>query len=217
MDEGDDAWRDLAALSDLAGKDGADGREVELQVAEGYIQWRYQDGSWTNLFPLSALQGVDGKDGNDGITPQLRINPDTNEWEVSYDKGTKWVSLGVSATGRDGQDGQDGREVELRNNGTYIQWRYVGEDDNAWRNLAALSDLVGPAGQAGADGQDGKNGVDGQNGKDGADGKDGTEMCIRDSPGSFLQLVSVPFHQIQCSHFHPPCQGKNRFQRRKAK
>ena len=118
---------------------------------------------------------MDGKDGNDGITPQLRINPDTNEWEVSYDKGTKWVSLGVSATGRDGQDGQDGREVELRNNGTYIQWRYVGEDDNAWRNLAALSDLVGPAGQAGADGQDGKNGVDGQNGKDGADGKDGTD------------------------------------------
>ncbi len=30
---------------------------------------------------------------------------------------------------------------------TYIQWRYVGEDDDAWRNLAALSDLVGPAGR----------------------------------------------------------------------
>ena len=56
-------------------------------------------------------------------------------------KGANWVSLQVSATG------QDGREVELRNNGTYIQWRYVGEDDNAWRNLAALSDLVGPAGR----------------------------------------------------------------------
>ncbi len=34
VDGGDDAWRNLAALSDLAGKDGADGREVELQVAE---------------------------------------------------------------------------------------------------------------------------------------------------------------------------------------
>lgn len=154
VDEGDDAWRDLAALSDLAGKDGADGREVKLQVAEGYIQWSYAGSdNWTNLFPLSALEGVDGKDG---ITPQLRINPDTNEWEVSYDKGANWVSLQVSATG------QDGREVELRNNGTYIQWRYVGEDDNAWRNLAALSDLVGPAGQAGADGQDGQDGADGR-------------------------------------------------------
>ena len=70
--------------------------------------------------------------------PPASHNPDTNEWEVSYDKGANWVSLQVSATG------QDGREVELRNNGTYIQWRYVGEDDNAWRNLAALSDLVGP-------------------------------------------------------------------------
>lgn len=33
----------------------------------------------------------------------------------------------------------NGREVELRSNGTYIQWRYVGEQN--WTNLVALADL----------------------------------------------------------------------------
>lgn len=41
-DEPDTAWRDLVALDAITGgdgADGADGREVELQVANGYIQW----------------------------------------------------------------------------------------------------------------------------------------------------------------------------------
>ena len=115
--EGDDAWRNLAALSDLVGpagqdgadgqdgqdgadgqdgQDGADGREVELQVSNGYIQWRYEGGTWSNLVDLSTLTGAagqdkprvvrmarmvrDGADGQDGegrVTPSFRINPDT--------------------------------------------------------------------------------------------------------------------------------------------
>lgn len=54
--------------------------------------------------------------------------------------------------GTPGADGEDGREVELQNNGTHIQWRYVG--DPTWTNLVALSTLVGPAGDDGADGRD---------------------------------------------------------------
>lgn len=49
--------------------------------------------------------------------------------------------------------GADGREVELRNDGEYIQWRYVGEED--WINLVAIEDLKG------ADGAQGKSGADG--------------------------------------------------------
>ena len=47
-------------------------------------------------------------EGKDGVTPQLRINPDTNFWEVSYDEGATWVSMEVKATGADGKDGVDG-------------------------------------------------------------------------------------------------------------
>ena len=38
-----------------------------------------------------------------------------------------------------------GREVELRNNGTAIQWRYT--DSNEWTDLVSLEDLRGPAGE----------------------------------------------------------------------
>ena len=53
-----------------------------------------------------------------------------------------------------GQGGEDGREVELRTNDTHIQWRYVGEDDNAWRDLVALDAITGGDGADGADGRE---------------------------------------------------------------
>ena len=81
---------------------------------------------------------------------------------------------------------------EVRNNGTAIQWKYSDETD--WRDLVALTELTGAAGENGKDGAngtngkdgingtdgkngingtDGKNGIDGKNGKDGTNGKDG--------------------------------------------
>ncbi len=60
---------------------------------------------------------------------------------------------------------------EVRNSGTAIQWRYPAEEE--WRDLVALTELRGAAGENGKDGADGKNGVDGKNGLDGKDGTDG--------------------------------------------
>ena len=40
-----------------------------------------------------------------------------------------------------GTPGKDGREIEIQNNGTAIQWRYVGDLD--WTDLVQLSDLKG--------------------------------------------------------------------------
>lgn len=54
----------------------------------------------------------------------------------------------AGAPGVDGVRGYDGREIEVQNNGTHIQWRFVGTE--TWTNLVALADL------AGADGLDGK-------------------------------------------------------------
>lgn len=88
-------------------------------------------------------------EGKDGVTPQLRINPDTNFWEVSYDEGATWVSMEVKATGADGKDGVDGTN---------------GKDG-----------ADGKDGIDGKDGVNGKDGINGTNGKDGADGKDGKD------------------------------------------
>ena len=94
-------------------------------------------------------------DGADGVTPQLRINPTTNYWEVSYDEGATWVSMEVKATGADGKDGADGVDG-------------VDGKDGA----AGVNGADGVDGINGADGKDGVDGVDGVDGKDGKDGKD---------------------------------------------
>ena len=62
---------------------------------------------------------------------------------------------------------------EVRNNGTAIQWRYPAKEE--WRDLVALTELRGVAGENGKDGADGKNGVDGRNGTNGKDGINGTD------------------------------------------
>lgn len=53
----------------------------------------------------------------------------------------------VISLGGEGGTGTNGREVVLRNNGSYIQWQYVG--DTAWKDLILLTALVGPKGDKG--------------------------------------------------------------------
>jgi hypothetical protein len=65
----------------------------------------------------------------------------------------------------EGGDGVDGKTPELRNNGTYIQWRYVG--DVAWIDLVALSTITGPQGIQGVQGTQGIQGVQGTAGTNG--------------------------------------------------
>lgn len=52
--------------------------------------------------------------------------------------------------GGGGTPGKDGREIEIQNNGTAIQWRYVGDSD--WTDLVQLSEITGPKGDPGEDG-----------------------------------------------------------------
>ena len=77
-------------------------------------------------------------------TPRLRINAESNEWEVSYDEGQTWTSLGVKATGEKGDKGDKGDPGD-----------------------------AGTPGQNGKDGTNGVNGASGADGKNGKDGKDG--------------------------------------------
>ena len=195
-DEGEEAWRNLASFDDLTGDkgqdgaDGQDGREVELQAADGYIQWRYTGGTWSNLIALSILQGAngadgadgeDGKDGKDGITPQLRINADTNMWEVSYDNGATWTSLNVNATGVDGQDGADGRD------GVDGLTPYIGGNGNWW--IGDTDTGIKAAGTDGADGRDGADGKDGADGQDGANGVGIADIRINEN-GELIVILT---------------------------
>lgn len=73
----DGNWADLVLLSDLVGptgpqgsqgSQGVAGKEVQMQVSGGYIQWKYDsDVSWTNLILVSSLVGPTGPQGSQGV------------------------------------------------------------------------------------------------------------------------------------------------------
>ena len=72
---------------------------------------------------------------------------------------------------------------EVRNNGTAVQWKYRDETD--WRDLVALTELRGVAGENGKNGTDGQNGIDG---KDGANGENGTDGKNGINSGDFCHI-----------------------------
>lgn len=72
-----------------------DGERVRANGHDGQNGQNGQDGE----------DGQDGQDGQDAVAPQVRINEDTKEWEISTDGGVTWVSTGVIAEGQDGENG----------------------------------------------------------------------------------------------------------------
>lgn len=98
------------------GKDGNDAPTPEISVKEGpdgNLYWTI-NGTFiiTSDGKMIRANGKDGKDGQDGkaIAPQVRINPTTLMWEISYDGGNNWMSTGVYAKGKDGTNGTDGKD-----------------------------------------------------------------------------------------------------------
>ena len=137
----------------------------------------FNDGS---TFDFTITNGEKGENGKDSLAPKIKINETTNEWEVSYDDGNTWESLGVVATGEDGKDGTDGKNgtnitirgengitPKLRINDTTNEWEVSYDNEKTWTSLGVVA--------TGKDGTDGKDGVDGI---DGVDGQDYTSMNI---------------------------------------
>jgi hypothetical protein len=82
-------------------------------------QWNNTDGTTRKGTALLKYEGTSNSyysftlislvsDGVAGVTPKLRVNSETNYWEVSYDNGVTWESTDTKATGEDGKDGEGG-------------------------------------------------------------------------------------------------------------
>ncbi len=101
--------------------------EAQGQTPLSYEEW------------LASIKGEKGDKGDKGDKvdmPKLQINPITNEWEVSYDNGKMWSSLGVQATG-------DGTQVQSK-----LQFqRIAGKDEYRVVGLGmeTETDIVIPA------------------------------------------------------------------------
>lgn len=78
------------------------------------------------------------------------------------DTGAQGVQGLTGATGSQGPQGlpgikgDQGEEIEIQNNGTYIQWKYI--SDTGWTNLASIESLRGLQGVQGVQGVKGDQG-----------------------------------------------------------
>lgn len=93
------------------GEKGEDGTTPVISVkqdSDGKHYWTV-NGEWLldngNKMPVT---GEKGDKGADSIAPQVRINKDTNLWEISTDGGKTWTSTGIKATGDKGNTGAQG-------------------------------------------------------------------------------------------------------------
>ncbi|WP_305134634.1 leucine-rich repeat protein [Paramuribaculum intestinale] len=96
------------------GEKGEDGTTPVISVkpdTDGKYYWTV-NGEWLldngNKMPVTGEKGDKGDKGDKA--PQVRINTDTNEWEISTDGGTTWASTGVKATGNKGNTGAQGEK-----------------------------------------------------------------------------------------------------------
>lgn len=134
---------------------------------------------------LTLSLGLTGCGSAKATTPRLRINPENNYWEVSYDDGSTWESMNVAATGVAGKDGKDGVNGKDGTNG--------------------INGANGKNGVDGINGADGKNGTDGINGTNGTNGltptigEDGYwyigDVCTNIYAGS-SKIITVTFKEL---------------------
>ena len=97
-----------------------------------------KDGNW---WIGTTDTGVKAQ-GEDAIAPQVRINADSNEWEISTDGGVTWASTGVKATGEKGEDGDKGDKGDavFAENGV----DYTSDPDNVIFTLVDGTQLIVP-------------------------------------------------------------------------
>ena len=85
------------------GKDGVNAPQISIKKDTDGIYYWTLGGEWLTDPETGAkikAQGQDGKDGAAAIAPQVRINPESKEWEISTDGGLHWISTGVVAEGQ---------------------------------------------------------------------------------------------------------------------
>ena len=83
------------------GIDGASTPEISVRKADDGLYYWTIGGEW--LIADGEKVCVTAVDGSDAVTPQVRIDPATREWEISTDGGVAWISTGISAKGEKGE------------------------------------------------------------------------------------------------------------------
>ena len=157
------------------GKDGINAKNIEVQRAESYIQWRYEGDEWQNLVAIADIEGPAGQNGTDGAngkTPEFRVSENILQWryvddeiwlnlyDLSVLKGLDGKDGADGINGKDGADGKDGTNGQNGSDGKDGKTPFIGENGNWW-----IGEIDTGIKAAGTDGKDGINGIDGTDGK----------------------------------------------------
>lgn len=210
---------------DLAnGGVGTNGREVELQVGSGYIQWRYKgEDEWKNLIAIADLKGekgdqglpgADGRDGNDGENgkslefewrgTELGIKrEDSKEFQYTNLKGEKGEKGDTGEKGKDGIVGKDGKSLEFNWDDTSLGIRVQGDSDYKYVNLKGQQGEQGTKGDKGETGQKGDKGDQGLQGEKGQDGRDGITPNIKIGNVTSVESSETPSVTIRGDQENP--------------
>lgn len=145
------SWTDLVALSDLIGPQGIQGnqgiqgiqgnqgtagKEVQIQVSGGYIQWKYDsDVSWTNLILVSTLKGDTGDNGIDGASSFTYIayaSDDTGtDFTLTFDANLDYIAI--------------------KHTTVAIPSPIASDFTGLWKNYKGETGATGPAGEGSGD------------------------------------------------------------------
>ena len=213
-------WRDLVALTELRGaagengkngtdgkdgsngadgkngingtngKDGINAKNIEVQRATEYIQWRYEGDEWQNLVAIADITGPAGQKGADGAngkTPEFRVSENTLQWRYAGDeiwlnlydltalKGADGRDGADGINGKDGVDGKDGADGLNGADGKDGNTPFIGENGNWWigTNDTGVK-AEGKDGSAGEKGDTGEKGEKGDKGDKGDKGQNGS-------------------------------------------
>ena len=193
--DGADGKNGKDGIDGANGKDGADGKDgingtdginaknIEVQRAESYIQWRYEGGEWQNLVAIADITGPTGQKGADGAngkTPEFRVSENTLQWRYVDDE--IWLNLydlsvlkGLDGkdgiNGKDGADGKDGINGQNGSDGKDGKPPFIGENGNWW--IGEIDTGVKAAGTVGEKGDKGDKGEKGDKGDKGDAGQNG--------------------------------------------
>ena len=166
------------------GDTGAAGNGIQtIRLVDGTMTVELTDGS------KFTFENVRGENGADGVSPQVRINAATNQWEISADEGENWVSTGVQATGARGEAGASGEKGEKGDKGDPGQngvsprvmidpasreWKISTDNGLTWTGTGiSATGEKGEKGDTGAQGAQGEKGEKGDTGARGVQGEKG--------------------------------------------
>ena len=118
--------------SDFANKKYVDDKFSAVQTIKGEKgdPFRYEDFTEEQLLKLKGERGERGEKGLKG------------------DKGERGEQGVQGNDGNNGRDGANGKDVEIKNNGTHIQWKYTDEEEVSWKNLIEINTLKGDKGES---------------------------------------------------------------------